>query len=161
MVGGSVKIHGLDRIGRRMKKRLNKGKNVRWLLDDFHEHIEWRLNAMWTHRGKVRGPWGAGSSLWAWNAPSTVKGKGFNKPLFSSRGPYGSRIWRQGYTWSQWWQSRTDGARARFRLENEKPYVPYLEAGRHNMPPRWITGFIEGDMKWLANHATKNALKVN
>ena len=160
MVGGSIKVHQMDAIGRRMGRRLNKARNIRWLLDDFHDHIDARLVSMWSHGGRVSGRWGRGSAKWAANAPSTVKAKGFNKPLFSSRGSYGSRIYTKGYTWAQWWQSRKSGAVARFRLENERYYVPYLEAGRANMPPRWITGFIEGDMEWLANHATRNSMKV-
>ena len=153
----------MDAIGRRMKKRLNKAKSIRWLCEDFHDHIDDRLDAMWRNQGQVPGRWGRGSSKWAPNAPSTVRQKGFNKPLFSSRGPYGSHIYTQGYRdeWHQWWQSRASGAVARFRLTNKKPYVEHLEKGRWNMPPRWITGFIEGDMEWLANHATKNSLKVS
>lgn len=164
MISGSVRVRGLDKIRRVNALRRVKATDMKGLAKEFETRIKRRVWRMFQGRGVVTGPYGEGSRKWARNRPSTIKGKGFDKPMFSSRGPYGSSLIKAA-TFGSSHGGRLGArgrrtVRARFTLTSEKEYAKYLHEGRANMPGRWNLGFIEGDLKWLAQRGVRRSLHV-
>lgn len=149
---------------KRSDRRRARAEDVKWIKKDFHDHImNWRLPQMWMKKpyGLVKGQYGKGTARWAPNAASTVKSKGFNKPMFSSRGRYGSRILKS-YRWSAWSHrpKRARNARFQFKLWNDREYAQWLNDGAGNYPARRCTGFFDGDGTWLRKHTAKKMMAV-
>ena len=190
MIDFSVKVTGVDAIGRRMTKRTIKAKKLRWVEQGFRSYIlDKRLPQMWRGQGQIPGRYGEGSRKWAANKPWVARAKGFNKPLFGTRGK--STI-QDAYVFSKTTSMRGGASRSiGFRLANTHEAVKYLEEGYPKftvrpkraggtlaipykpgvtmyrkethpgpMKPRWIQGFVRGDLKWLAAYAAREALKV-
>lgn len=131
MFEGTLKLKGFDALARRNTARIRKGQDLRWLAGPFEDYIlKDRVPKMFKHSGRVPGPYGKGFTKWAPNKPWVVRAKGFNKPLFSSRGPYGSGILKH-FKFSRWSKRAfcARSARASFKLTNPLKYVKYLEAG--------------------------------
>lgn len=163
MIGGAVTKTGLRAQVKRMDRRTTKARDLRWLQGDFKEYIlEKRIPNQWRNQGVVRGKFGKGSYKWQDNAPSTAKAKGFNKPMFSSRGRYGSSLMRNYQFTGRHWRAskRARNSRMTVNLRNRKKYAEYLNKGNENMPDRWCIGFIEGDGMWLRDHAGKRIMHI-
>lgn len=153
----------LSHMVKRMDRRTALARDLRWLKDDFEEYIlEKRLPNQWRNRGVVRGKYGKGSYKWADNAPSTIKAKGFNKPMFSSRGSYGSSLIKEYAFTGRYWRAskRARNSRMTVNLRNRRKHAAYLHKGRSDMPDRWCIGFIEGDGAWLREHAGKRIMHL-
>ena len=163
MITGTRTSVGMKGLMKRCDRRATRAADVRKIKKNFEDYIfKKRLPNMWKRPyGRVQGRYGKGSSSWADNAPSTIRQKGFNKPMYSSRGPFGSRI-KKSYKWSAWSQRRKRARNARysFKLTNTREYAEYLHAGSGNYPPRWCIGFIDGDGMWLREHTAKWVMKV-
>ena len=158
MISGKRTSHGMKGLMKRCDRRRARAEDVREIKKRFKAYIfEKRIPNMWKKPyGLVRGRYGKGSQTWAPNAPSTVKSKGFNNPMFSSLGRYGSRI-MSSYKWSAW-SRRPKGARNaryQFKLTNTREYADWLNDGAGNYPPRWCVGFIDGDGMWLREETAK------
>lgn len=157
-IGGSVHTTGVrfKVHGQKMDKRKKLVRNTRWLGEMLEEYLmDKRIPNQWKNGGVVKGRYGKGSKKWAMNAPSTVKAKGFNKPLFSSRGRRGSSLLR-GYIYNWWHRSNSRSTSlAVARLSNEVEHAVYLHDGRSDMPARWVHGFIDGDAKKAGEIAVK------
>lgn len=154
-------VRGLDAIQRVNALRKLRAEDTRELMKLFHARIKDRIWEQYQHSGVVSGPYGTGSYKWARNKPSTVAKKGFNKPMFSSRGPYGTSLMKS-YKFRAWHQRRpgNSAAMATVTLTNDKFYADYLHNGNENMEPRWCQGFIYGDTRWLMETAADRALDV-
>lgn len=163
MIGGSATSHGLTRMIRRQDKRVVMMVDLQWIGRLLKKYIfEVRLPAMWDNRGKVPGKYGAGSETWAENKPSTVKAKGFNKPMHSSRARRGSSMARNNFAaYFFGWRTRRASKKARnatieFAMGNEVTHSVHLEDGRKDMAARKHAGFIEGDTIWLGDETVKD-----
>lgn len=187
MLSVKFRVTGMDALGRRMTKRAVKASQLHWLAHDFYARIQQRLKVMWRNLGVVSGPYGEGSRGWAPNTEWVAKAKGFNKPLFSTETT--SQIMNK-YRWDETVPTTGGDVRnLKFKFWNTHKAVQYLEAGHGGfeiqarkqalaipyapgvvvlcksaqvgpMKPRWIQGFIQGDAKWLAEHAAKESLRV-
>lgn len=185
MIRGGFTVRGFREMADKNYKRSARLEDLRWFAADFEGYIMGkRMRSMWTHQGQISGRYGEGSKKWARNSDWVAGVKGFNKPLFGSRGR--SSI-QQSYQFSKWYQRASGGALARFSLKNTHKAVKYLEAGYKQfavnprrggalaiphatgtlfrmfafpgpMPPRWIQGFIPGDWKWGLAHAVRGCL---
>lgn len=154
-------IRGLDRIQRVNALRKLKAEDTASLMRRFKARINDRIWEQYQNSGVVSGPYGTGSYRWAKNKPSTIRKKGFNKPMFSSRGPYGTSLLK-AYSFRAWHGRRgTSRAMATVTLTNSRPYAKYLHEGNENMEPRWCEGFIYGDTIWLCQDAARSALDVS
>jgi len=166
LIGGNRKSVGMKRLISRMDRRTVKAAALKWLGEDFKRYLfENRLPNMWRNKGVIHGPYGKGSTRWADNARSTVKKKGFNKPMFSSRGAWGSSLIRGrfgAYRFSEYHRRASKRARnssAWYKLDNVVEHAKYLNEGSHNMPARWCLGFIPGDGEWLRRHAGDHIMR--
>lgn len=158
---------GLERMIRRQDKRVVMMVDLRWLGKKLDKYLfKLRLPNMWRNQGVVRGRYGKGSRKWADNLLSTIRGKGFNKPLFSSRGRWGSSLIRhvfQAYRYTVRTARASRLARnatIRFRLWNTVRHSEYLEEGTPNIAARPHAGFIDGDGDWLRETAAKDILSA-
>lgn len=163
MFTGRVTITGMGKLQKNARKRRLKATDVRGLAAEFEDYyMGKRRRQMWsTPGGVIRGRYGKGSKAWRRNAPSTIRQKGFNKPLYSSRGPYGSSILK-GYEF-RWGRRYALGARtckAKFTIKNKVKHSIYLHEGTPTIPARPHIGFVDGDAKWLSARAAKRAIKV-
>jgi len=165
LIGGDRKSVGMKRLIRRMDLRTVKATDLTWLGRDFERYLfEDRLPNMWRNQGVVRGRYGKGSKRWAKNAPSTIKGKGFDKAMHSGRQRFSSSMARRKFeAYEYGFSHRRRSKRARnsninFKLNNTVEHAKHLHKGRSNMPARWVLGFIDGDGEWLRRHAADDIM---
>ena len=84
-IGGSIKMIGSKQFEARMKMRVRRANDLRWLADETVRYFtDSRIPNMFRNGGIIRGPWGKGTKKWAVNTKWVAKAKGFNKPLFST-----------------------------------------------------------------------------
>jgi len=85
----------LDLVARRARARALAAADMRALSALVGQYCmeEYRVQ-MWDHQGRVPGRYGEGTREWARNAVSTIRQKGFDKALHSSRQRHASSIYR-------------------------------------------------------------------
>lgn len=158
-----VDVKGLDRMIINARKRIKNAQDPRTMVRDFVRYFETsrepnrRRNA-----GVIRGRYGKGSSKWAANKPSTVRGKGHGRVLYSR--PTRSDL-LDGLQVK--WTTRKGSAkqkrdtRVHFRIISDKDYSVYLHDGNADMAARDIFTFYDGDARKVLDLASRRSVDVN
>jgi len=168
MWDGRVEVRNMDSIGRNLTRRVLMAQDLEWINEQFQDYMLGdRKETQWRNQGRIPGPYGAGSETWQENATATIKKKGFNKPLFSSRGSYGSSILTKGFHFNIWHQAvkgvNTSRAKYRYWADRRRGGVNYAavnDQGSDTIPARKHQGFIDGDLKWLVQRGVHGLLAV-
>jgi hypothetical protein len=168
MWDGRIEARNMDSLGKNMTRRVLMAEDLQWINEEFESYMMGeRKDTQWRNQGVIPGQYGAGSKRWAENASTTVAAKGFNKPLFSSRGSYGSTILTKGFKFKVWHQAMkgVNASRAKFsywaeRYRGTVNYAAVNDQGNANIPARKHQGFIDGDLKWIVAHGVKALIAI-
>ncbi|MCJ7549143.1 MAG: hypothetical protein MUQ30_05635 [Anaerolineae bacterium] len=158
-----VDVKGLDRMRINMRKRIKNAEDPKNAVRDFVRYFSTtREPSRRRNAGVIKGKYGKGSKKWSPNMPSTVRGKGHSRVLYS--GPSRSDL-LDGLEIK--WTTRRGSAkqkrdtRVHFRIVSDKEYSTYLHDGRHDMVARDIFTFYDGDALKVLDLAIRRSVDVN
>jgi hypothetical protein len=142
----TVRGDGLQTVKRDLDERERVARDMRRIGPRLRDHELARINVQMLLGGSVPGKYGRGWKTWAPNAPSTIRKKGFNRPLFGTPKTSGFRTTMVLTAALHSTRSKVWGV---FTFTSTLPYAEYNHFGTERIPARAFQGFNLGSLFWL------------